>query len=462
MSIFIVGLLLFLWLFQVVFLDQFYRSIKINNVKSAAVTIAGNIDNENILNIVSEVSGQNELCVRIIGLNQQDLLAKQDNLGCSLSSITYNDLNNFYENAINHNGTYLHSQNLSTIREGVNWFKYGFNNKEQEIIYVQMTQDGSNNEVMILLNARISPINTTGETIRAQLIYIFMIVILASLVLVVIMSKRIVNPIMAMNNSAKLLAKGEFDLQFKGKGYLEITELNDSLNKACIELNKVENYRKELIANVSHDLRTPLTMISGYSEVMRDIPGENSPENIQIIIDEAKRLSNLVNDLMALSKFQGEGQSLNLTQTNLTYSIKKILQRYTKLKEQEGYQLSFEFDQEVSLMMDEAKIEQVLYNLINNAINYTGDDLKITIKQIVSEDTVRIEVIDTGIGIESDQLELIFDRYYKSNQMHKRAVVGTGLGLSIVKSILQLHNAKYGVESILNEGSTFWFEMKLK
>ena len=110
---------------------------------------------------------------------------------------------------------------------------------------------------------------------------------------------------------------------------------------------------------------------------------------------------------------------------------------------------------------DEFKIYQVIYNLIANAINYTGEDKKVTIKQIVNDDTVRIEVVDTGKGISEDEIENVWERYYKIDKTHKRAIIGTGLGLSIVKNILDLHGAKYGVDSTLGKGSSFWFEMKV-
>lgn len=125
-----------------------------------------------------------------------------------------------------------------------------------------------------------------------------------ALIFAAIMSKKVSKPIIKINESAKELAKGNVAVHFDGEGYREITELNDTLNYAAEELSKVENLRRELIANVSHDLRTPLTMITGYAEVMRDIPGENTPENVQIIIDEANRLTSLVNDMLDISSFR--------------------------------------------------------------------------------------------------------------------------------------------------------------
>ena len=121
-------------------------------------------------------------------------------------------------------------------------------------------------------------------------------------------------------------------MRFEGKDYREVAELSDTLNATAKELGKNESLRRELIANVSHDLRTPLTMIIAYAEVMRDLPGENTPENVQVVIDEAGRLTNLVNDMLDMSKLQAGVMEKNDTVYNLTESIESVLERYNKLK----------------------------------------------------------------------------------------------------------------------------------
>jgi len=272
---------------------------------------------------------------------------------------------------------------------------------------------------------------------------------------------RISKSISKLNNGAKELAKGNFDIQFEGKDYREVSELAETLNYAAAELGRAEGLQKELLANVSHDLRTPLTMITAYSEVLRDLPGENTPENVQVIIDEAKRLTLLVNDLLDISKLQAGVTNIQMREYDLTESIKAVIDRYAKLVEQDGYKIEFRYSDNVLVSADEFKIYQVVYNLINNAINYTGDDKSVIVKQIVNGGMVRIEVTDTGAGIPKEELANVWERYYKIDKNHKRAVMGTGLGLSIVNNILKSHNAKHGVESEVGKGSTFWFEMEI-
>lgn len=328
----------------------------------------------------------------------------------------------------------------------------------ESVIYVNIVNDGSQ-DLVLFVNSQLTPIDATVHTLRVELVCITVIMIFLSLFVALLISRKISKSMIRINATAKEMAKGKFDVTFDEKDYREIAELSDTLTQTAKELDKNENLKRELIANVSHDLRTPLTMIIAYAEVMRDIPGENTPENVQVVIDESKRLTNLVNDMLDISKLQAGALEKNASVYNLTESIKSVFERYNKLKEQDGYTIDFEYDREVEVEADEFKIFQVIYNLVNNAINYAGEDKTVIVKQIVKGKRVRIEVIDHGEGITEESLPYVWDRYYKVDKTHKRAVMGTGLGLSIVKNILELHHAAYGVDSEVGKGSTFWFEL---
>ena len=204
-------------------------------------------------------------------------------------------------------------------------------------------------------------------------------------------------------------------------------------------------------------------MIKGYGEVMRDIPGENTPENMQMIIDETERLSELVSALLDISRLQADAGEPAKAVFDLTAMVQNTVERYAKLRESDGYSVRFEFDvPQVYVNADKTMMLQVLYNLINNGINYAGEDKTVTVRQTCADGKVRISVIDHGVGIAADQIPLIWDRYYKVDRVHKRAVVGTGLGLSIVKTVLERHGALYGVDSREGQGSTFWFELPIE
>jgi signal transduction histidine kinase len=306
----------------------------------------------------------------------------------------------------------------------------------------------------------LEPMSALVNTVKTQVILTSVVLIIFAIVLVVVMSRIITAPIIRINESAKGLGRGKYDIEFKGDSYREISELSDTLNYVTVELSKNDKLQKELISNVSHDLRTPLTMIRGYSELMRDIPGEVTPENFQVIIDETTRLAELVNAMLDLSKIQSGVRVPDKQLFCLTEIIKSTLIRYEKLVTQESYRLDFTFDDEVFVCADRNMILQVVYNFMNNAINYTGEDKYVRVEQKVVDNKIRISITDTGEGISEDEIPLIWERYYKVDKVHKRATVGTGLGLSIVKEILEIHNATYGVSSTLGKGSTFWFELK--
>jgi signal transduction histidine kinase len=309
--------------------------------------------------------------------------------------------------------------------------------------------------------SRLTPFSAMIETLKYQFIWNGIFLGIFALITAVMMAKLITKPFVRMNDAAKRLAEGKYDVDFSGKGYREINELADTLNYASHELSKNDNLQKELISNISHDLRTPLTMIKGYSEMMRDIPGENTSENAQVIIEETERLSELVNDMLDLSKIRAGTRKPDSEIFCLTETVRETLTRYEKLVMQGGYKVEFVFDRDVNIRADRVMILQVIYNLINNAVNYSGDEKHVTVTQTENGERVKISVTDRGEGIDAADIPYIWDRYYRVDRVHKRAAVGTGLGLSIVKGILEVHGASYGVDSMLGEGSTFWFELDM-
>jgi signal transduction histidine kinase len=463
------GLMLaLLWTFQVVFLDSFYKIIKTQSLRSSGDAIVRNIDSEDLDQLVNRIVFQNNISVRIVNQDGGDVLSESQNIG-KFWSLPANETQLFYQRAEENGGSLFETFSKESFkfsdpddhRRFVGKLPPQTEFMSETMIYVRLVDKADGSKLMVMVHSTITPIHSTVETLRVQLVCITLIMLVLSLTLAFLISRKISQPIIQINQTAKLLAKGVYDVNFAGSNFLEISELSDTLNYAAVELSKVEALRRELIANISHDLRTPLTMITGYAEVMRDLPGENTPENIQIIIDEAKRLSVLVNDILDLSKLQSGVLSLTPSVFNLTQNIKDILTRYSKLTEQDGFHIKFICGGNVFVNADPVKMNQVVYNLINNAINYAGPDKQITVCQSTYDHKVKIEVIDSGEGISEEQLPYIWDRYYKVDKKHKRSAVGTGLGLSIVKTILDMHHANYSVVSSIGQGSIFWFELEI-
>ena len=235
------------------------------------------------------------------------------------------------------------------------------------------------------------------------------------------------------------------------------------LTIAASEMHKTEELKRDLIANVSHDLKTPLTMIKAYAEKVRDLSykdPEKREKDLNVIIDETDRLNALVNDLLDMSKIQAGASELKLEKYDLIENIHEILKRYDITIEKEGYKFELDLPDKAIIKADKSKIEQVIYNLVNNAIEHTGNDLIVKIAVKKQRDFYIISITDTGAGLTEEEKKLVWNRYYKKDKRHKRNVVGSGIGLSIVKGILDSHNCEYGIDSKLNEYPTFYFILK--
>ncbi|MDR2701751.1 MAG: HAMP domain-containing histidine kinase [Spirochaetaceae bacterium] len=465
-------LLVVLWLFQTVFLESFYKKIKVTEIKRNAAIIVNNIESENIEEIIADMSDNNNIIVTIADPNGKSLLR----------SFPSDNRRRLEENAVlvtkaRNNGGEIHEYITPSAgdrpRNNAEYDRTGSGRTEggrvmiarrppaQSLIYVKMANNRRGEQYAVIIRAVISPVNATITTLRYQLYYISCIVLFFSVILAIIIAKRVSRPIEEISQSAMTLANGNYDTRFTGKGFYEIAALSDTLNTAAVELSRVENLRRELLANVSHDLRTPLALIYSYAEMMRDFPGEITPEQTQTIMDETQRLATLVNDILDISKLENEMEKLNTSRCNLTQSILETAKTTEKLLKKEGFEITFSHNGDVYVDADKAKIDRAFYNLLINAINYSGEKRNILVTQTVAGNRVRISVIDYGEGIAEADLPFIWDRYYKSGKAHKRAVTGSGLGLSIVKKIIDIHGAKYGVISETGKGSTFWFEIGL-
>lgn len=473
-------ILVVMWIFQSFLLEPFYTSTKKAAAEKSAKIIAESLEkNQNPLATIDNVASYNSLCVEVYDTSTAFFQKRYECNYASPSVSVHTEAHkvySYYSSAAGNNGSCLEIKSENERKDGFfeefqkdtatkdnadNFFwKKKSSNTAKIMTFGKILSLEDGTECFVLVSSVITPINNTIEIFKDQIFVISIVFIVLAVAISLYVSQRIARPISRTTKAAKELAKKNYEVEFDSKGYLEVQELNDTLNFAKKELAKNERLQRELIANISHDLRTPLTMITGYGEVMRDLPGENTAENIQIIIDEATRLSSLVNDLLDLSKLQSGAMELQKSVFCITDSFEAIFARYAKLKEQDGYNIYLEkCSERVFVKADELKISQVIYNLVNNAINYAGEDKTVIVTQQVIGKKVRINVTDHGEGIPADKLEYIWDRYYKVDKEHKRSVIGTGLGLSIVKSILNAHNARCGVTSTLGKGSTFWFEL---
>lgn len=429
------------------FLNQYYKYGKTNDIKNVANQIVLKQNSSNLESIINKAAYKNGVCVEIINSSYSTLYSSSSyGRGCFTGK----------EMSMNYKSDFVRSDSSTKTYELINPM---YNNNT--LVYAVKLD----NNRYAFVNTSLDPIDSTVEIIQEQLIVVTIVVLILSFVISYFISNFISSPIVKMNKSAKELAKGNFDVRFDTESNIsEINELSETLNYTSSELSKTDELRRDLMANVSHDLKTPLTMIKAYAEMSVDLHQNSKSkrkEDMRVIVDEVDRLTVLVNDILSLSKMEASIDSLECEEFDLVKLIEDILSKYSILKETEDYTFEFKHNKdELVIYADKKKLEQVIYNLVNNAINYTGDDKKVQVNAFKQNYGILVQVIDSGKGIKEEDFPYIWDRYYKNKKKHKRNLVGTGLGLAIVKNILELHGYEHGVDSKIGKGSCFFFVVK--
>lgn len=443
LTIFSFLIIIFLWLFQVIFLDNFYKWSKTQDINRIGNKIVSSYNSDNFTDTLDLLTFKEDVCIEI---NQNNSLLYTSN---SFRKGCFDELRDMPH--MSFKDTF---QNSSVEKQIFNITNPRFNNKT---LILALKLD---NNTYAYVMTSIEPLGSITKIFAKQLIIVTIIVLILSFIIGYFMSKKLSSPIIKINKEAKKMGK-ELNADFNIKSDIsEINELTKTLSNAQKELSKTETLRRELMANVSHDLKTPLTMIKAYAEMVRDLTYKNKEKrenNLNVIIDEADRLNVLVNDILELSKMQSGTEELKLEKINLKDLITDILKRFDILVDKKEIEFKTNIDKDYIVKADKKKMEQVIYNLVNNATGYAS---LITINVFEKENYVRVEIIDNGTGIKKEDLDIIWDKYYKTDKTHKREEKGTGLGLSIVKNIFIQHGFEFGAQSEINKGTTFWFEIK--
>ena len=256
-------------------------------------------------------------------------------------------------------------------------------------------------------------------------------------------------------------ALGNYAVQVDNRRNDELGDLARDFNHMAEEVQHAVQMQRDLLANVSHDLRTPLTLIKGYAETVRDITGDDKAhrdEQMNIIVDEADRLTALVSSVMELSKVTSGADKCERVHFDMGQLCDEVSERYDAICAQNGWQLQLELpEEELPVYADPDMMQRALHNLLGNAMHHIGQDGIFILRAFRCSEGVRVEVEDHGPGIAAADLPYIFDRYYRSRSDAGKQ--GTGLGLSITKAIFQQHSFRFGVQSTVGKGTTFWFVM---
>lgn len=289
-----------------------------------------------------------------------------------------------------------------------------------------------------------------------------LIIYILSFGLLIVFQYFVFRPLRQITEAATQYASGNLDYEIPVKTEDEIGYLSASLNYMSTQLRDMEDYQKKFIANVSHDFRSPLTSIKGYLEAMSDgtIPAHMQEKYFKIILFETERLTNLTQDLLTLNQFDTKNLLLNKSAFDIHEIIKSTATTFEGTCKTKHISIELLFAcKKLAVHADKSKIQQVLYNLLDNAIKFSPNDSVITIETTERNDKVYISVKDRGIGIPKKSLSKIWDRFYKSDLSRGKDKKGTGLGLAIVKEIIQVHNEIINVVSTEGVGTEFIFTL---
>ncbi len=459
--LFAVILMAIVWVMQTGFLEQYYESA-MEKRAAAGIKLVGaaysqpeELDVEQFCEDLARLSSESDLYFYIEAVDGSFAISSNEQIGTGRMFM---------------GGSLIVRQAIQSLKgsetSGSSYIMETGRNGESMLINASQVDSDYRASIYLVSITSLTPLGPAVNILSSQLKIITLIALLIGAVIAFLYSKRMARPVIEIKNNAQELARGNYDVDFESTGYAEIEDLAETLNVTADELAKSDNLQKDLLANISHDLRTPLTMIKSYAELIRDISGENKErrdEHLQVIIEETDRLSDLVGDILALSKLQAGTEEMENQPVDIQKAAESILNVYRVLEEHDGFKISLAtVPGRVWVMGDERKLQQVISNLISNAVKYSGDSKDIEISFSEEGGRIRFEVRDHGVGIAEEDKEVIWARYQKASRQGTRANgTSTGLGLSIAREILERHKALYGVESTPGEGSTFWFSLPI-
>lgn len=453
----LVGIItILLWLFQIVFLEQFYSFLELKEVMNRSNRIGEEIELLEDINYARNTPTIVEAMDKLINEKQLSI------------EVIDNNYSSIYEGAYGYNTNTPGSMKEVVVEAAYNALK-GIE-FEQKVMHPKFgyqfmiiglpIHQGMNVKGAMIISLPMASIEDTQEILQKQLIIITGILLMVSVIISYLLSKNFADPISRISRLAESYTSGHYSARIPNTGTDEIGQLSMRMNAMGEALERNDLLQKELVANVSHELRTPLTLIRGYAETLRDVSGDNPvkrEKQLGVIIEETERLGYIVEDILNLSQLQSGAVSFEPEAFSLNEMLSDIRERYELQPEPRSFKIVGASDLQV--YGDKKRIEQVFYNLINNALRHTKGDEAIDVRLTRNAGKVRVEVIDYGEGIAKEDLDHIFERYYKGKRSDGNISKGTGLGLAIVKSILEKHQVPYGVESDFGRGTTFWFEL---
>lgn len=448
-AIYIVIILFAIWLLQNVFLTAFYKNMKIAELQETGSLITQEfLEGDSIDSIIRRKAQEGSTRIQIVD-GDGNVVYPRDWMGIFYST-SYNRevFSKILANVEKREGAY-NLYDLQTISEDFHSF-----------LYTSYLGNENGIDLYLLMVSVVEPIDSTVQIMKQQFPYIVVVVFIIGLIVSYFISKRLSAPVLDLNDTATELAMGNYDINFPRSDIYELDELSKTLNYAKEELSKMDEMRVSIVANVSHDLKTPLTVIKSYSEMIKDISGEDKEmrdTHLDVIISEADRLTEMVNSILDISKVEMEIDKLEKEELSLRDLTKKIIEKVDVLAKTHDYKFIITGNSDGIIFADTSLMYQVIYNFMSNAVSFVGKDKEVIFDITEKDGEVTYSVIDHGRGIPEAEQEKIWERYYTDHHNHVRNIVGTGLGLHIVQVILKRHGFRYGVESEIGKGSRFYF-----
>lgn len=467
-----------LWLLQIVFLQKFYNGMAIQKVRQVASQIAEQQDSDSLDSMIDDFASEYSLLIFLTDRKGNVLYSADEHHSVYEKPQSWNTESDSSGNPYRNPDELMNWQigAYRNLPEAYNDFLQKLSDSKEKCIGYS-TENGSSyiygmklpaseqfgsDGAVLYISMQLGAVGATSNILRIQLIWVTLISFVIGFIIAYFLSRQFAKPIYAISAQAKRMANGEFSGDYEKGFCLELDELSDTLGKTAASLERLEHARRELLANVSHDLRTPLTMIKGYAEMIRDISWNDDrkrDEDLDIIIREADRLTGLVNDILDYSAIQSPDLAVELQEIDLSTVTQNVVEQFAPLCEQSNCKIETLIEPGQWVSGNEKMLKRVLYNLIDNAVSHANDSCKIKVSLIEAGTVVRVEIRDYGTGIAKDEIPYIWDRYSTSKN-RKSLKNKSGLGLAITKAILVTLNANFGVESEIGQGSMFWFELR--
>ncbi len=464
-----------LWILQTIFFQSFYSDMLKAKTREAAEKIVANQDNENIAEIIDELSLTNSALVYVTDNDNNVVYCSNQFKGMNgkmhrkqqEKRTEDNTYERFSENS-RENDIHIDMRiidDFSTLRNELDSSGDGVyeNSTDDRYIYMTYFYYGDNGEKYVLtIITMIQAMGSAVDIIRIQLLWGTAISLVTGFVLAWFIAKKFSAPVAALTEKAENIARDDPSASYV-KGFCsELDELNDVLDEASKKLKETSDYQKELLANVSHDLRTPLTMIKGYAEMIRDISRNDEQqcgEDVGVIVREADRLTAMVNEILEYSEMQSEGKEPKPERVELSVLLSRVCRNFELPYSRENGTIETDIEQDIVVMGNMSRLERAIYNLLDNAVKHNGNSKLINVSLARRDGNAEIRITDHGKGIPEEELKNIWDRYYTYRQRNKEGV--SGLGLAIVRQIVKMHSGSCRAESETGKGSTFIITLPL-